>query len=163
MPDETTTQCGRCHRGLTSQASIRRGCGKGGLAKVLQEAREASADYSSAQVESAMDLIEDGAIVQVRRNVYRSVSSDGTRTYMTATTGQCNCPLRKPCYHSLTIRFLVGSVPAPLRMPYALDAPRAAAPRPPLALWPEPRVLPYPEHAKGDTFCKPYQDADVSG
>lgn len=97
------THCLRCGRALRSTASAARGYGRTCAAKVRQAAATVDlADYKPARIDSARELIEDGAIVQIRPRVYRSVSSDGTALYLTATTGQCNCPagLRSTrCYH----------------------------------------------------------------
>lgn len=97
------TNCLRCGRALRSQASAARGYGRTCATKVRQASQAVDlTDYKPSQIDSARELIEDGAIVQIRPRVYRSVSSDGTALYLTATTGQCNCPagLRSTrCYH----------------------------------------------------------------
>lgn len=109
----THTNCLRCGRTLTSQTSKSRGYGRTCGAKVRQAATVIDlAEYKQAQIESARELIEDGAIVQLRPRVFRSVSSDGSELYLTAITGQCNCPagLRSTrCYHSAAARMLAAA------------------------------------------------------
>lgn len=104
------TNCLRCGRKLTSKTSATRGYGRTCSTKVRQAQTTADlADYKPAQIESARELIEDGAIIQIRPRIYRSVSTDGTEMYLTAITGQCNCPagLRSTrCYHSAAARIL---------------------------------------------------------
>lgn len=104
------TNCLRCGRTLTSATSIAAGYGPTCRAKLQAGLRQADLhDFKAAQVTSALELIEDGAILPIRTGIYRSVSSDGTELYLTAVTGQCNCPagLRGTrCYHSAAARIL---------------------------------------------------------
>lgn len=120
----TDHRCTKCGRALQSAESIRRGMGKECARKVRTEL--AKAEYSASQVASAEELISDGAIVQISARVFRSVSSDGTAYYMTAITGQCNCPAGMRgirCYHSLAARILAG-IPAPVsRLAIAIGTP----------------------------------------
>jgi len=105
------TNCLRCGRALTSQASAARGYGRT-CATRIRQAEAATTGYSTAQIAAAHELIEDGAIVQIRPRVCRSVSSDGTALYLTAITGQCNCPagLRSTrCYHALATQLLLAA------------------------------------------------------
>lgn len=107
----THTHCLRCGRTLTSQTSKARGYGRTCGTKVRQAA-QAATGYSTAQIESARELIEDGAIVQIRPRVCRSVSSDGTGFYLTAITGQCNCLAGlkgRKCYHALATALLLAA------------------------------------------------------
>ncbi|MET7739633.1 DUF6011 domain-containing protein [Streptomyces sp. NPDC005385] len=104
-----STECGRCGRVLTSEASVRRGYGRACMAKLRTAEESVASQYKPHQVSSAHELIEDVAIVQIKPRIYRSVSSDGTHTYLTALTGNCNCPagLRgSACYHGLAARIL---------------------------------------------------------
>lgn len=107
---ETQANCLRCGRTLTSAASITAGYGPTCRAKVAAGANAADlTDFKPAQVTSALELIEDGAILPIRTGIYRSVSTDGTELYLTAVTGQCNCPagLRSTrCYHAAAARIL---------------------------------------------------------
>ncbi|WP_374196249.1 DUF6011 domain-containing protein [Streptomyces sp. ISL-10] len=121
-------RCTKCGRALRSAQSIRRGMGKECARKVRIALTEA--EYSASQVASAEELISDGAIVQISAKVFRSVSSDGTAFYLTAVSGQCNCPagLRGiRCYHSLAARILAG-IPAPVSGPAIAIAPVRIAP-----------------------------------
>lgn len=110
MEHTTTTKCGRCHRVLTSTASIRRGYGRTCAAKLREAAQTASAGFSAAQQASAAELVADVAMVPLRgARVFQSVSSDGTAYYLTAISGQCNCPAGLKgvrCYHVLAARTL---------------------------------------------------------
>ncbi|WP_328937690.1 DUF6011 domain-containing protein [Streptomyces tauricus] len=118
-PVAEKSSCGKCGRILRSATSIRRGYGRFCWSLIRRSEEKVSAGYSVKQVESAHELIEDVAIVQIKPRVFRSVSSDGTSTYLTAVSGQCNCPagLRgMPCYHGLAARILAG-VPAPVSGP----------------------------------------------
>lgn len=66
-------------------------------------------DYSADQIAKAAELIEDQAILPLRGRVYLAVSSDGTETYRTAASGQCNCPAglkSRRCFHTLAARAL---------------------------------------------------------
>jgi hypothetical protein len=71
---------------------------------------KAVAGFTAAQVEKARELISDGGLVPASRpGVFRAVSSTGDATYLTASTGQCNCPsgLRgRGCYHGLAARIV---------------------------------------------------------
>lgn len=107
------TNCLRCGRPLRSAASAARGYGRTCAAKVRAAATTVDlTDYKPAQIDSARELIEDGAIVQIRPRVCRSVSSDGTELYLTAITGQCNCPAGlkgRRCYHALAAALLLAA------------------------------------------------------
>lgn len=111
---QTTIKCLRCHRPLRSAKSIADGRGRHCKAKAAAAAKASTA--KPAQIDKAMELIDDGGLVLVRgtknRRVFRSVSTDGTRSYLTAATGQCNCPAglrNKPCYHRLAAEFATAA------------------------------------------------------
>jgi ribosomal protein S14 len=77
-------------------------------------AAEAVKGFAAAQVEKARELIEDGGLVPTSRpGVFRAVSSDGERTYLTHRE-TCNCPsgLRRltavSCKHSLAARLVLA-------------------------------------------------------
>ena len=62
-----------------------------------------TAGYTTAQANSALELIEDNGIHHLRNQVWLTVSTDGTRTHRT-TTNRCTCEAGikgKRCYHSL--------------------------------------------------------------
>lgn len=107
------TNCLRCGRALRSASSAARGYGRTCATKVRQAAQVIDlSSYKPAQIDAARELIEDAAIIPIRRNIYRSVSSDGTELYLTAVTGQCNCPagLRGTrCYHSAAAQMLAAA------------------------------------------------------
>lgn len=98
----TKTTCRRCHRHLTNTHSINAGIGPVCAKRERQEA--AVTTYKAHQIESARILIEDAAIIPLRRNIFITVSTDGTDTYLT-TPQTCTCPAglkghAHPCYHS---------------------------------------------------------------
>jgi hypothetical protein len=124
------TRCHSCGRKLTASASIARSRGRACWAKVGSAARAAAlADYSLAQVEAAVELIADAAILNIRPAVYRTVSTDGTETYLTAAKA-CSCPAGikgRRCYHRAAAAILDAVADAPAvaaRGPIALDGPK---------------------------------------
>lgn len=106
----TTAKCNRCGRTLRSAKSIARGYGPTCTSKIAKAAKIAT--EKPAQVTKALELIELNAIVPVKgRTVFRSISSDGTRTYLTAATGQCTCPAglkSRQCYHGLAASLIAA-------------------------------------------------------
>jgi hypothetical protein len=113
MQNTTTHQhsnCLRCGRALRSARSIALGYGPKCAAKV-RNAPVDTTDYKAHQVQSARELIEDGAIIPLRSVIFISVSTDGTETYRTAPTA-CNCPAGlkgSRCYHQLAARLLLAA------------------------------------------------------
>jgi hypothetical protein len=109
----TTAQCHRCGRTLTSARSIKAGYGKGCAARISAAKTAADlAEYKDAQIESAQELIADGAILPLRGRIYLAVSNDGSATHRTATTGQCTCPAGLKgirCYHVAAARILAAA------------------------------------------------------
>ena len=107
-----TARCTRCNRVLRSKTSISNGYGRSCKAKIAAASKTADlADFKPAQIESARELIEDAAIVLIRRNVFRSVSTDGTEQYLTARQS-CNCPAglkSKRCYHRAAVEILTAA------------------------------------------------------
>ena len=108
----TTAKCTRCGRTLTSSRSTANGYGRTCKAKIAAAAKAVQlVDFKPAQVESARELIEDAAIVQIRRNVWRSVSTDGSEMYLTARQA-CTCPAglkEKRCYHRAAVAILAAA------------------------------------------------------
>jgi hypothetical protein len=97
----TPATCRRCHRRLTSPASITAGYGPRCQARRRTAARAIPAGFTAAQIDKARELIEDDAIVPLRGRVFRVVASDGQRTYLTAPQA-CNCDAGRrcrACYH----------------------------------------------------------------
>lgn len=106
----THTNCLRCGRTLTSVKSQAAGYGPT-CARHIRHAQVALADYKPHQVQSARELIEDGAIIPLRSVIFIAVSTDGTETYKTAPTG-CTCPAGLKgarCYHQLAARLLLAA------------------------------------------------------
>ena len=107
-----TAQCLRCGRALTSAASVSRGYGRTCSAKIKAAAGTADLlGFKAAQLASATELIEDGAIVPLRRTVFTVVSSDGTETYLSHPTN-CTCPAGikgHRCYHMAAARMLLAA------------------------------------------------------
>ena len=104
------THCRRCHRLLRSAKSIAAGYGVKCAAKVRNAAGDL-ADYKPHQINSARELIEDGAIIPLRSVIFIAVSTDGTETYRSAPTG-CTCPAGlkgSRCYHQLAARMLLAA------------------------------------------------------
>jgi len=110
---QATAKCLNCGRTLSSDGSIARGYGRTCARKIRTATNAADLNgFKATQIADAVELIEDAAIVQIRPRVYRSVSSDGTALYLTAATGQCNCPagLRSVrCYHVAAARMLAAA------------------------------------------------------
>lgn len=105
------THCLLCGRKLHSIRSRMLGYGPTCAARVRRAAVKLAGNYRTHQVESAQELIEDGAIVHVRSVAFRAVSSDGTETYLTSPHA-CACPAGlkdRRCYHQLAARILLAS------------------------------------------------------
>lgn len=110
--DTPSPVCLSCGRKLRSVKSIARGRGQACQTKVNKSLKTADlSEFSTKQVESARELIEDGAIVLVRPNVFRSVSSDGQSEYLTH-PAVCNCPAGlkdRACYHRAAVIVLLAA------------------------------------------------------
>jgi hypothetical protein len=104
------TNCLRCGRTLRTTKSQTLGYGPKCAAKVRHTTVD-TADYKPHQVQSARELIEDGAIIPLRSVVFIAVSTDGTETYRTAPTGcTCKAGLKgSRCYHQLAARMLLAA------------------------------------------------------
>jgi len=111
--DTSTTKCHRCGRTLRSASSVAAGYGRWCRARIRAAIiAGAVKGFAERQVEKARELIADGGIVAVRRQVFRAVSSDGERTYLTSPqTCLCTSGLRRltatTCFHSLAALILV--------------------------------------------------------
>lgn len=103
-------RCLHCGRWLRTAKSIARGYGPKCSAKVAASAQTLElADWKPAQIQSALELIEDAAIVRLRRNIFKSVSSKGDAFYLTAPQA-CNCPAGlagRMCYHRAAVEILI--------------------------------------------------------
>jgi len=108
------TNCLRCGRALRSTTSTARGYGRTCAAKVRAAAKaKAAADFKPATAAKALELIEMGGIVAIRgRRVFRTVSSDGTRTYLTAPQA-CNCAAglrgKHMCFHRAAAAIMLAA------------------------------------------------------
>jgi len=113
MQNTTTTEqarCLHCHRILTSAKSIALGYGPRCARKIRNAAVDLT-DYKPHQIASAQELIEDGAIVLIRGNVFAAVSTDGTETHLVHPAA-CNCKAGLKgtrCYHLLAARMLLAA------------------------------------------------------
>jgi hypothetical protein len=113
-----TANCGRCGRRLSSVASVAAGYGRTCRAKIREAAKaKVVAEFKPEAIAKAEELIEQGGIVALRgRRVFRAVSSDGARTYLTAPEA-CNCAAglkaRHMCFHRVAATIL--SVASPVR------------------------------------------------
>lgn len=112
---QTTAKCTRCGRGLRAAKAIADGMGRTCKAKVAAAAK--SAPFKPAQVTKAEELIADGGIVAIRgRRAFRAVSSDGTRTYLTAPQ-TCTCAAglkseradQRVCFHRIAASILAAA------------------------------------------------------
>ncbi|WP_435279161.1 DUF6011 domain-containing protein [Streptomyces sp. 1222.5] len=104
------THCLRCGRTLTSTKSQATGYGPKCAAKVRKAPIETT-DYKAHQIASAQELIEDGAIILIRNNVFAAVSTDGTETHLVHPAA-CNCKAGLKgtrCYHQLAARMLLAA------------------------------------------------------
>ncbi len=110
----TTAKCTRCGRTLTSARSINNGYGRTCKTKIAAAAKAAIiAEFKPAQVAKAEELIADGGIVAIRAHrVFRAVSTDGTRTYLTAPQA-CNCAAglraQHACFHRVAAAILAAA------------------------------------------------------
>lgn len=97
-------RCTRCHRVLTSAASIARGTGPGCERKIRATLAYIGASFTPRQIVAATELITDGGIVVGPADwTCLAVSSDGSTTYVVDTaTATCTCKAGqhgRPCYH----------------------------------------------------------------
>lgn len=112
---QTTAKCTRCGRSLRAAASVAKGFGRACAAKIRQAAKVAP--FKPAQVAKAEELIADGGIVAIRgRRAFRAVSTDGTRTYLTAPQ-TCTCAAglkseradQRVCFHRVAATILAAA------------------------------------------------------
>lgn len=101
-----TATCRRCRATLTDPRRVARGIGRTCERKERQEAAVAAAGYKPHQIASAIELIEDGAIVPHSiPGRFVVVSSDGTEFYET-TRDTCGCKAfanGRRCYHRAAV------------------------------------------------------------
>lgn len=107
-----TTKCFRCGRTLRSAQSIARGYGRTCQAHITAAAK--TSVEKPAQVAKAVEAIELGSVVPLTRRgvrVFRTVSSKGDATYLTA-AHNCNCPAGlkgRACYHTLAVQLITAA------------------------------------------------------
>jgi uncharacterized protein DUF6011 len=102
--------CLRCGRRLTAASSITAGYGPVCRARIRIAATVAAlADYTTAQLGSARELLADAAVIPTAlATVFRTVSTDGASVYLTTTAG-CTCPASKQCYHRAAVSILAAA------------------------------------------------------
>ena len=100
----THEHCLRCGRKLHCAASRARGYGWGCWARIRVVRKLAElVSYTRQQVDRAVELIEDAAVIPTAMaTVFRTVSSDGLRVYLTTRNG-CTCPASKECFHRAAV------------------------------------------------------------
>jgi len=112
---QTTAKCIRCGRVLRAAKAIADGAGRTCKAKIAAAAR--TAEFKPAQIAKAQELIADGGILPIRgRRVFRAVSTDGTRTYLTAPQ-TCTCAAglkseradQRVCFHRVAATILAAA------------------------------------------------------
>lgn len=112
---QTTARCLRCSRVLRSVKAVADGMGRTCKAKVAAAAQTIEA--KPAQVAKAQELIADGGIIAIRgRRAFRTVSTDGTRTYLTAPQ-TCTCAAglkseradQRVCFHRIAASILAAA------------------------------------------------------
>lgn len=109
------TNCKRCGRTLTSATSQTRGYGPGCARHIRNAAATMTNTYKHEQIDAALELIGDGAILPLRPGrVWLTVSTDGQSVHRTAHNA-CTCPAgvkksRNPnataCYHTAAVALL---------------------------------------------------------
>lgn len=101
------TTCRKCHRKLTDPRSIARGYGP----KCFKRMTKVAEQHKPAQLEKALELIADAAIVPVHSGrAFVVIASNGTDTYRTAPTG-CTCTAGRygrTCYHQVAAKLLAA-------------------------------------------------------
>jgi hypothetical protein len=105
-----TVHCHRCGRTLRSAIGRARKYGSGCWAIVRRAARflnDRLAVFTARQVDQAVELIEDAAIVPGYDGLFYAVSTDGSEVYET-TAETCSCPASKECYHRAAVLILAA-------------------------------------------------------
>lgn len=112
--------CGRCGRKLTSVRSRKLGFGEmcwRRMRAVIVELRaeieyQKIGAFTSRQIESAIELIEDGGIAYLGDFSFEVVSTDGDSRY-TASLFDCTCPAGErgeECYHQAAVSIFEGAL-----------------------------------------------------
>jgi hypothetical protein len=102
---EHTTKCTKCGHAIRCAASLARRIGSGCWARMRKAIRLGAeinarlAEFTARQLADAAELAEDAAIIPTMlATVFRTVSHDGQRVYLTTANG-CTCPASGPCFH----------------------------------------------------------------
>ncbi len=110
VQDYVSAFCLRCGRSLRAPSSVSRGYGPT-CVSYIHEARKTTdlTGFHTWQADKAAELIETCGLVPTSLpEVYRSVSSDGSRAYFSTTDG-CTCKAgrnRVRCYHRAGVAML---------------------------------------------------------
>jgi hypothetical protein len=98
-------KCISCGRRLFCAISKRRGYGWGCWARKRRAIRLGAvinarfAEFTARQLADAAELVEDCAVIPTAMaTVFRTVSHDGLRIYLTTVNG-CTCLSKGPCFH----------------------------------------------------------------
>lgn len=105
-----TSHCARCGRTLTDPKSVAAGVGPKCAKRIAKTAVVVMAQRPAAQVDKALELIADGAVVLDRRGVFTVISSDGAQRYATTPT-QCTCKagtFGRVCYHRVAVELIAA-------------------------------------------------------
>ena len=81
-----TVKCRKCQRPLRSASSVAAKIGP--RCAAIEAATEG---LNAKQAEKALELVADGGVVKIRKNVFAVAAGEGEGHYLTALTGQCNC------------------------------------------------------------------------
>ncbi|WP_433379108.1 hypothetical protein [Streptosporangium sp. CA-115845] len=105
--------CLRCGRVLRSATSIAARYGRHCLSLIRAAAHHTDlTGYTPAQIERAVEAIEQGGIVPTSRpHLWTAVSSDGTTVYLVALQG-CTCLAgikQRRCYHRAAVAILTAT------------------------------------------------------
>lgn len=104
-------RCVECKRPLRSAESVARRYGRVCGAKIAARAAALKTQgVTAAALDKAVELIADGGVVPVKgRTVFRMVSTDGQKRYLTHQSA-CTCPAgtkgRHLCYHRVAAMVL---------------------------------------------------------
>lgn len=107
-------RCLKCRHVLRTAKSIARGYGPTCMRRIKENAAVAATDFKPAQVEKALELITDGALVpSIRPRLFFAVSSDGEQNYLINTIANtCNCKAGRRdvrCYHLAAAQILTAA------------------------------------------------------
>lgn len=111
--NEDHEKCTKCGRRLHCAISKRRGYGWGCWVRFRRAVRLAERisglmAFTGRQIDQAVELIEDAAIVPGDTGLFYAVSSDGTEVYE-VTAESCSCLASKECYHRAAVTILAAA------------------------------------------------------